>query len=94
MKHLLSYGGGVNSTAILALIFDGRLKYKNLRIVMADPGAERPETYCYIKKMRELFDIEIVKSELGSIYDFCMAKRKIQVRMLRWCTGEYEVEVV
>jgi hypothetical protein len=48
MKYILSWGGGVNSTAILAMIKLGMLPEltpENTEIVFADTGAEMPYTY-------------------------------------------------
>lgn len=48
MKYILSWGGGVNSTAILAMIKLGilpELTPDNTHIVFADTGAEMPYTY-------------------------------------------------
>ncbi len=41
---VINIGGGVNSTAILALIKLGKLSYENPRAMFADTGAEKPET--------------------------------------------------
>lgn len=50
MKYILSWGGGVNSSAIIAMHLLGKLSYpkKDLHIVFADTGAEMPETYEYV----------------------------------------------
>ena len=47
MKYIISWGGGVNSTAIIALHLLGELEGKP-EIVFADTGCEYPETYAYI----------------------------------------------
>jgi len=47
-KYLISWGGGVNSTAIIAMIKLGMLpEYtkENSHIIMADTGCEMPYTY-------------------------------------------------
>lgn len=47
--YWLSYGGGVNSTALAVLLATGKLpQYSPWRIVFADTGEERPGTYRYI----------------------------------------------
>lgn len=49
MQYWLSYGGGVNSTALAVLLMQGVFpQYEPWRIVFADTGNERPETYAYI----------------------------------------------
>ena len=47
MKKILSYGGGVNSTAIIALALLGEVEMPDY-IVFSDTGAEWPHTYKYI----------------------------------------------
>lgn len=45
----VNYGGGVNSTALLALLTDGKLpQYAPWRVVWADTGDEKESTYDYI----------------------------------------------
>lgn len=49
-QYWLSYGGGVNSTALAVLLARGDLpQYEPWRIVFADTGEEKPETYAYIR---------------------------------------------
>ena len=46
----LSYGGGVNSTALAILMVRGKLpQYDPWRILFSDTGEEKPETYAYIR---------------------------------------------
>lgn len=48
--YWLSYGGGVNSTALAILLCRGKLpQYEPFRIVFADTGEERDETYAFIR---------------------------------------------
>ena len=48
--YWLSYGGGVNSTALAILMIQGKLpQYDPWRIVFSDTGCERDETYAYIR---------------------------------------------
>lgn len=48
--HWLSYGGGVNSTALAILLVRGKLpQYNPWRILFSDTGEEKPETYAYIR---------------------------------------------
>lgn len=49
VTYWLSYGGGVNSTALMILLCDGKLpQYAPFRIVWADTRDEQDETYEYI----------------------------------------------
>lgn len=50
--HWLSYGGGVNSTALAVLLCSGRLpQYEPWRVIFADTGDEKDETYSYIRSV-------------------------------------------
>lgn len=49
--HWLSYGGGVNSTALLILLAEGKLpQFEPWRAVFADTLTEKDATYAYIEK--------------------------------------------
>ncbi len=48
--YWLSYGGGVNSTALAVLLVDGKLpQFNPWRILFSDTGEEKPATYAYIR---------------------------------------------
>ena len=94
-KIVINYGGGVNSTAILSLLCQKKLDYKNVSIVFADTGAEKPETYIYIEYIKPLlkkygYSLITVKSKEGSLYDYCKTKNILPMRMLRLCTDRWK----
>ena len=96
-KHIvLSYGGGVNSTAILALCKLGELPRPDY-IVFSDTGAEWPHTYSYLSYI----DIELEKigkyltyltggNKGMTLIEFCQMKSFIPSRMNRWCTDYWK----
>ena len=47
-KTYLSFGGGVQTTALLILGYRGKVKFDE--VIFADTGAERPDTYRYIDR--------------------------------------------
>lgn len=50
----LSYGGGVNSTALAVLLCEGKLPhYEPFRLIFSDTGDERDETYSYVRSVFE-----------------------------------------
>jgi len=52
MQFWLSYGGGVNSTALAILLCEGKLpQYTPFRVVFSDTGDEKPQTYDYIREV-------------------------------------------
>jgi len=97
---VLSYGAGVNSTALAILLINNGWKGD---VVFADTGCEWPDTYCFMDYFEEGWlkprGKEIIK--LGaewrtqryqlSLIEFCEAKKIIPYVNFRWCTVEYKV---
>jgi len=90
---VLSYGGGVNSTAILALYKLGKLPRPDY-IVFSDTGAEMPYTYQYIDYMeRHGFHITYLtggRTQVETLVEYCERKRLIPSPMNRWCTTDWK----
>tara|TARA_Y100000310_G_C20413341_1_gene683116 strand:+ start:575 stop:817 length:243 start_codon:yes stop_codon:yes gene_type:complete len=60
MNKYLSYGGGVNSTAMMILLNEKKIEFES---VFVDHGADYPETYKYVDLLKEKgFPITIIKS--------------------------------
>lgn len=93
MKTVLSYGAGVNSTAIIALGLLGRIPMPDY-IVFSDTGAEWPHTYKYMDYM-ESKGIRIIYLEGGdcgmTLIEYCREKNFIPSRMNRWCTDRWKI---
>jgi 3'-phosphoadenosine 5'-phosphosulfate sulfotransferase (PAPS reductase)/FAD synthetase len=94
-KYIVSYGGGVNSTALVIFLVKNKLPLDY--VVFADTGDEMPETYDYLKHM-EQFCIEhkiifrIVKVRRGnSLSEKCLRRKVIPSQMWRWCTRDMKV---
>ena len=67
-KYIVSYGGGVNSTAMI--IFLVKNKFPLDYVVFSDTGDEMPETYEYLDVIRKYLDkhkipFEIVRPRNG-----------------------------
>ena len=100
MNRYISYGGGVNSTAMaILLLTDPRFaetRKDEIRIVMADTGNEYPETYAFV---RDEFDpwlkrmghrgIEWVRAE-KTLEEYCLEKKIIPSRMKTWCSDKFK----
>lgn len=98
MKTYLSYGGGVNSTA-MAIIRD----YDE--IIFCDTGAEHPETYEYIDYFQKKFldrrgkrIITISAMDMGlekeDLFGFYQKYQMIPSRMMRACTMRFKVKPI
>lgn len=94
--YWLSYGAGVNSTALLILLSTGRLpQYTPFRVLFSDTKTERPETYSYLGR------ITTWASEHGVTIETCYPKegvlerwKRLSVcgnRMMRACTVEAKI---
>jgi 3'-phosphoadenosine 5'-phosphosulfate sulfotransferase (PAPS reductase)/FAD synthetase len=76
---LLSYGGGVNTVAMLVrLVNEGW----HGPIVFADTGGEHPETYCHIKYMEEWMKphgLEITRLSFADGLDYDFLRRAVKI---------------
>jgi hypothetical protein len=92
METFISIGAGVNSTAILALIKLGKLRYENPIAVFADTGAEKPETYEYLQYLQTVSPIPIqtTTGKEGSLWEYCKERKILPMRHLRWCSDRWK----
>lgn len=97
-KYVVSYGGGVNSTALIIFLIQNKhpLDY----VVFADTGDEMPETYDYLHHMKKYLythkiPFQIVKVPNGdSLSDRCLRRRVIPSQVWRWCTRDMKVRPI
>ena len=103
--YIISWGGGVNSTAIIALHLLGKLEGKP-EIVFADTGCEYPDTYTYIDKVstvlaKDGWKVTILRSNIQpeyylkyiqeqNLYQWLWNKKTIPFGMWRRCSGDYK----
>jgi len=93
-KFILSYGGGLNSSALLFYLLKNN--YPLDEVVFADTGGEVTETYEHLKFIDSYlsrYDIpfKIVRSKNGELYDTCMRRKVIPSQIWRWCTRDYKI---
>lgn len=93
MKTYLSYGGGVNSTAMMVMC-ENRIN----EAVFVDHGGDYPETYEYVQYMiNQGFPITVIKPDVQghkSLYDFCMENKIVPSRRFRWCTDKFKIKPI
>lgn len=91
-RQYLSFGAGVNSTALLLLLMD---RGENFETVFVNHGGDYPETYEYVEYLRaEGFEItELIPDYRGSrtLYDYCWNHNIIPVTQFRWCTQYFKI---
>ena len=96
--HILSYGGGVNSVALMLLLMKQGEPLDE--VVFADTGAEVPETYEHIeiaKKHLERHDIPFTtlsKRPGRDLYSTCWRRRVTPSAIWRWSTRDFKVNPI
>lgn len=93
-KFILSYGGGLNSSALLFYLLEN--KYPLDEVIFADTGGEVPETYNHLKFIdsylrRYNIPFKIVRSKNGTLYDTCMRRKVTPSQIWRWSTRDYKI---
>ena len=94
IRHVLSFGGGVNSVALMVVLLREGLPFDEA--VFADTGGEVPETYQYLETARQyLADHEVpltVVSKRGcSLYETAWDRRVFPSVIWRWSTRDFKV---
>ena len=94
-KYIISYGGGVNSTAMIVYLVKN--KFPLDFVIFSDTGDEMPETYEYLEVMKKYlsrrkipFEIVQVRNK-DSLSDRCLRRRVIPSQVWRWCTRDFKV---
>jgi len=101
---ILSYGAGVNSTALAILLVNEGWRGS---IVFADTGAEWPDTYCFMDyfqtewlKSRRLEIVRLkgkpwqTRADGIGLIEYCEQAKIIPLAAIRWCTAEWKVEAL
>lgn len=94
--HVLSYGGGVNSVALMVMLVQARRPLDE--VVFADTGAEVPETYEYLEVSRRYlegtgvtFTVVPPAGRHGGLYGTAWHRRVIPSAVWRWSTRDFKV---
>jgi len=95
-KHYLSFGGGVNSVAMLLLLLEK--KEYDSEVVFVDTGCEYPETYEYVDMVnKKIFPVTILRSadytsDKLDLYEHCIKYRMVPIMQIRWCTSLHKIK--
>lgn len=90
--HVLSYGGGVNSSALFFYLLDKKLPLDV--VIFADTQEESVETYDAVQRMKQICEekhIKFVTVTNGNLYDYYEQKRIVMSVQKRDCTGKFKV---
>ena len=97
MKTYLSFGGGVNSVAMMLMMLDQKQEFE---AIFVDHETDYPETYEYFNMFQDWLvknghqKITILKPDYknhSSLYDYCYEKKRTPSGLFRWCTGKFKV---
>ncbi|MCJ7456972.1 phosphoadenosine phosphosulfate reductase family protein [Candidatus Bathyarchaeota archaeon] len=92
--HILSYGAGVNSTALMIYLMQKKVRVDG--VVFSDTGGEMPETYRYLSVADEYLKkhdvpVKTVRSMNTPLFDNCARRQVIPSQIWRWCTRDYKI---
>lgn len=95
MKNYLSFGGGVNSVAMMLMLLDEGVKFEAVYVWMPD----WPETHEYILMLEDNgYPITIITGgkshrgvKLGNLYEYAWSQRMMPQRNPRWCTSHFKI---
>lgn len=91
MREYLSFGAGVNSTALMLLLLD---EGRDFEVVYVDPGTEWPETYDYLDYLKgqgyEFTWIKPVVEGENNLYDYLVKWKILPSVFVRCCTAKFK----
>lgn len=96
MKNYLSFGGGVNSVAMMLLLLDEGVEFEAVYVWMPD----WPETHEYLLMLEEkgypitvIFPSETFKNEkISNLYEYAWKLKMFPRRFPRWCTTKFKIK--
>jgi len=96
-KYVLSYGGGVNSSALFFYLLENN--YELDLVIYADTGEDEKTTYESIAEMKQVckennVEFVVVQSKLGNMYNYYHDKKAVMSFMKRDCTGKFKVYAI
>jgi len=98
VKRIVSFGAGLNSVAMLALLRIKKVKIDE--VLFADTGVEEPETYNWIESQAKPYLKEqgikftTVQSHLGNMYDYYYSYKVIPFQSIRECTDKFKIRPI
>lgn len=88
MKRYLSFGGGVDSTALMLWLLDQGEEL--FEIIFVDHKADYPETYQYIEYLKKKgYPITVIDG--GSLIDYCEINKVFPMKQWKWCTDKFKL---
>ena len=93
-RHILSFGGGVNSVALMILLLKEGMPFDEA--IFADTGGEVPETYEYLAIAKDYLadhgvPFTVVSKKGRSLYDTAWERRVFPSAIWRWSTRDFKI---
>ena len=97
MRRILSFGGGLQTTALAIMVAKGELEVDE--VVFADTGAEKPETYWYIENyIKPMIPLTVIRNEQPyyqpDFYGFLWRKEQVPNIRFRECTDHFKIRPI
>ena len=102
MEQILSFGGGVQTTAMAIMLANGEIQAD--AVVFADTGCEKPETYWYMENYTRPLIADagipfvVLRNEKssydGGLYEHCWRIKDVPSIMQRWCSDHFKYRVI
>jgi len=94
IRHVLSFGGGVNSAALMVVLIQEGLPFDEA--VFADTGGEVPETYQYLETARRYLGqheipLTVVSKRGRTLYETSWDRRVFPSAIWRWSTRDFKI---
>ena len=94
IRHVLSFGGGVNSVALMVVLLQEDLPFDEA--VFADTGGEVPETYQYLETARQYLvehgvPLTVVSKRGRSLYETSWDRKVFPSAIWRWSTRDFKI---
>ena len=105
MKHIVSFSGGKDSTAMLLMMIEKKMQIDE--IIFADTGCEFPDMIKHVDDVERYIDMPITRIKAEHSFEYYLSKHKkksgkyMHVDGLgwpgfrfRWCTGNLKTKVI
>ena len=99
MEYILSFGGGVNTFALMLIIQQNSMPLHH--VVFSDTGGETPETYQAIEYAEHFYNNQGIpfhrlaqRPKGNNLYDTAWRRLVIPSIKWRWCTRDFKVRPI
>jgi len=99
--RIISFGAGVQTTALAIMNAQGRIEHPTTTLVFADTGGEHPETYAYLRDhllpWAEAHGVTLDVSHQKdgvTLYDYAMKRQMVPSINNRWCTDQFKIRPI